>query len=102
MSGSGWEALTGVRDALPDLREWSGVLHRIPGEVCRPFPMSGCGREALLEIGSCREAIPEVRDWSGGHPGRPGGIERPSRKSESGRGASRKSGRGLEALPNVR
>ena len=51
MSGSGREALT-------DVREWSGGLPKCPGEVGRPYRMFECGQEAL----------PNVRDWSGGPP----------------------------------
>ena len=40
MSGSG-------RQAIPNVREWSGGPLGSPGVVGRPFRMSGCGREAL-------------------------------------------------------
>ena len=60
MSGSGREALT-------DVREWSGGPNRCPGVVRRPFRMSGSGREALQD----------VREWSGGPHGCPGVVRRP-------------------------
>ena len=47
MSGSGREALT-------EVREWSGVTFKSPKGVGRPSQMSGSGPEYL----------PEVREWS--------------------------------------
>ena len=52
MSGSG-------REALGNLREWSGSLFGCPEVVGNPSGMSGFGWKA----------IPDVREWSGGHPG---------------------------------
>ena len=43
MSGSG-------RDALRDVREWSGVPQGCPGVVGRTSRMSGRGREALCYV----------------------------------------------------
>ena len=48
MSGSG-------REALPNVREWSGDPHGFLRVVGRPSRMSGSGRESLLD----------VREWSG-------------------------------------
>ena len=47
MFGSGREALT-------EVREWSGVTFESPGGVGRPSRMFGSGREAF----------PNVREWS--------------------------------------
>ena len=55
MSGSGREALT-------DVREWSGVPPGCPGVVVRTTRMSRSGREVL----------PDVREWSGDPSGCPG------------------------------
>ena len=70
MSGSVRE----LPEALPNVREWSGVPPGYPG-------VSGSGREAL----------PDVREWSGGPPGCPGEVGRPTQMS----------GRAQNALPNV-
>ena len=59
------------REALPDVREWSGGPPGGPGVVVRPFRRSGSGREALLNdrewvgmpsqmSGSGREALPDA------------------------------------------
>ena len=53
MSGSGWEALLDVREyreALSDVREWSGGPPGCPGMVGRPSWMSSSGREALSDV----------------------------------------------------
>ena len=91
MSGSGLGALPddrGGREALTDVRVWSGGPPGCLGVVGRPFQMSGC----------CREALPVVREWSGdptecpvAPSGRPVVVSWPSQMSESGR----------EALPDV-
>ena len=47
------------REALPEVREWSGSPPECPGVVERPSRKSG-----ILQ-----EALPEVRVWSGGPPG---------------------------------
>ena len=53
MSRSGQEAL-GVsgngREALPDVREWSGGPRGCPGVVGRPSWKSGSGREAIGDV----------------------------------------------------
>ena len=61
MSGSGRDALPDVREwsgYLGNLREWSGSPPECPGVVGRPSQMSGSGREALLD----------VREWLGRPP----------------------------------
>ena len=59
MSGSG-------REALPDVREWSGGPPGCPGVVGRPTRMSGSGREAISNgweaLMDGREALPDVSD----------------------------------------
>ena len=47
------------REALPNVREWSGGPPECPGMIGRPSLMSGSGRESL----------PNVLEWSGGPPG---------------------------------
>ena len=42
-----------VRDAILDVRVWSGGPPGCPGEVGMPSRMSGSGREAL----------PDVQEW---------------------------------------
>ena len=64
-------------EALPDVREWSGVPSVGPGVVGRLLRTSRSGREAL----------PEFREWLGGPPGGPRLVGMPSRKSGSGREA---------------
>ena len=105
-----------VREAIPEVREWSGDNHGGPRVVGSPSRRSGCGRVAITDVrewsrgptggrealpevgrpsqksGSGREALPEVREWSRHPPGGPGVFGRPSRKSGSGR----------EATPEVR
>ena len=106
MSGSGREALSNVRD-------WSGVPPGCPGVVERPSGMSENGRETLPDIrealsdvlvwsgsssscpevvgmpslifGSVRKALPDVREWSRGPPGCSGVVGRISEISKSGR-----------------
>ena len=58
MSGSGRESLPDVREcreALQDVREWSGVLPRCPGVVGRTFQLFGSGQVAF----------PDDWEWSG-------------------------------------
>ena len=55
MTGSG-------REAILDVREWSGGPPGGPEEVGRPSRMFGCGWEAF----------PVVQEWLGGPPGCPG------------------------------
>ena len=80
--GSGLEALLDVRKALPDVREWSGGPSGCPGEVGRPFRMSGSGRKPF----------PDIQEWLGDPPGSLRVVGRPSQMS----------GNGWEALPDVR
>ena len=42
-----------VREALPDVQEWSGVPPRCPGVFVRPSRMSRSGRKTL----------PYVQEW---------------------------------------
>ena len=58
------------RQALPEVREWSGDPFVGPGVVGRPSRRSGSGWEALLEF----------RVWSGGFPGSLGVDGSPSRR----------------------
>ena len=60
MSGSG-------REALLDVREWSGRPPECAGVVGTPSRMSGSGLEALGD----------VWEWTGGHRGFAGVVERP-------------------------
>ena len=85
MSGSG-------REALPDIREWSGLSPGCPGVVGIISRMSGSGRGPSWMSGSSQKAFPDVREWSGGPPGCPAVVERPSQMSGSDR----------KALPDVR
>ena len=101
------EALSDVREALPevretpqmprsfrkalpflsDVREWSGDPPGCPGVVGLPSQMSRSGREALSEV---REAHLDVQECSEGPPGPlgcPGVVGRPCRMSGSGREA---------------
>ena len=57
MSGS-------VREALGDVREWSGDPLGCPGVVVRPSGMSASGR--MSESGV--EALGDVWEWSGVAP----------------------------------
>ena len=78
MSGSDQEALQMSaigREALPDVREWSGCPTQCPqvvgrpslmfGSVRRPSLMSAIGQETPRMSGSGQEALPDVHDWSG-------------------------------------
>ena len=91
-----------VREANPDVREWSGGPLRSPGVVGKPTRLSGGGQEAL----------PDVLEWSVGQPLCPVVVGRPSGMSGSGRGgplgcsgldgrSSWKFGSGREDLPDV-
>ena len=77
MSGSSREDLPDVRKQLPVDRDWSGGPPGYPGEVGRPFRMTGSGREALSDD----------REWSGGPSGCPGVVLSLTRMSGSGREA---------------
>ena len=61
------------REALPEVREWSGSPPGCPGVVGRPSRKSG-----ILQ-----EFLPEVWVWSGGPPGSPGVVGRSSKKYRS-------------------
>ena len=77
-SGSGWEA-------LPEVREWSGVPPGGPGVVGRPSCRSGW---PIRTSGNGCEALPEVREWSVSPPEGPedpGVVGSPSRWSMIGR-----------------
>ena len=56
------------REALPDVREWSGYPPGFPAVVGWPSLMYGSGREAYLMYRSGQKAIPNVREWSGETP----------------------------------
>ena len=66
------------REAIPDVREWSGG----PPEI----------RECLPITPGSPEAIPVAREWSRVPPGCPEEVARPSRMFRSGR----------DAIPDVR
>ena len=63
------------RNALGDVREWSGDLHGCSGVVGRPSRVSVSGRDALGD----------VRQWSGCPTGWPGVDGRPSGMFGNGR-----------------
>ena len=85
------------RDALPDVREWSGRPPGCPEVVGTPSWMSGNGRVALKDLREWSEGPTDVREWSGGprgfagvvgrSTGCPGVLGRPSRMSWSDWGA---------------
>ena len=87
------------REALPDVREWSGErqpmtgrfsqMSRVvgkppecPGVVGRHSRICGSGRKALPDV---LEALLDIREWSGGPPGCQGMVTKLSRLSGSGR-----------------
>ena len=59
MSGSSRESVSGGREALTDVRVWSGGPPVCPGVVGRPSQMYGTSQEAVT--GGC-EALTEVRE----------------------------------------
>ena len=69
------------REALEDLREWSGGPSECPGVVGMPSRMSKSGGDDFTD----------VQEWTGVTPGSPGVVGRPSGIYGSGR----------EALPVV-
>ena len=69
MSGSG-------REALPDVREWSGGPPRCPVVV----------ESHSWMFAICREALPDVRKWTRGPLGCPVVVGRPSLLSAIGAG----------------
>ena len=106
MSGSSWENIQDVREALPNVWKLSrgplgspagppgcpvvvGWPFGCPGVVGRPSWMSG---NPFRIFGSGQKALPEVRKWSGEPPGCPAVVGRPSRLIWSGR----------ETLPDIR
>ena len=104
MSGSGREhtRMSGNgREALPDVREWSGGPPGCPGVVGMPSRMSRSGWEALPENREWSGGLPDVWECLGGLPRCPGVVGRPpgclgvvgrlSQMSESGKEACRMS-----------
>ena len=93
-----------VREALLDIREWSGGPPGCPGvvesssrlfesgrETLRmsgiPTEISGSGQRPSLMSGSSREDLPDVRECSRGSPGSSEVVGWPSRMSGNGREA---------------
>ena len=81
-AGSGQEALTKHREALPKGREWLGGPHGVSrgpskgqGVVGRPSRRVGSGQEAFLG----------VREWSEDLPEGPRVVGRPSERAVCGR-----------------
>ena len=70
------------REALPNVRKWSGGPPKCSGVVWRPSQMYECGREALPDVREWSEVPQDVREWSGGPPLCPGVVGRPSRMFE--------------------
>ena len=71
-----------AQEALPNVREWSGVPSRMSRSVLEalsdcpegsvgPPVCPGVVRRPFLMSGSVREAIPVVREFSGDPPGCP-------------------------------
>ena len=89
MYGSGWETLSDVREASPDVRECLESPPVCPVVVGRPSRRSGIVRESLPYV---RKAHLGVWERSGGPPKFLGVVGRPSRMFV----------RGQEALTDVR
>ena len=85
MSGSG-------RQAVTDVREWSGGPPRCAGVVGIPSWMSGSGREAILDVREWSETLPNFQEWSEDNPECPGVVGRPFRMSRRVYDHSRTSG----------
>ena len=83
-SGSG-------RDALPDVREWSGDPNRCPRLVESPPECQDVVKRTSRMSAIGWEALPDVRKWSSDPPRCLGVVGRPFQKSAIGR----------EALPDV-
>ena len=66
MFGSVREALPDVREALLNVRKWSGGPPGCPGVVGRTSRITGIGWQALPNV---RVAFSDLREWSGDHPG---------------------------------
>ena len=70
------------REALPDIRKWSGGPPGCPEVVERPFHMFGSGRESLQDFQVCLGGSPGCL----GVVGSPSQVVgRPSQQSGSGR-----------------
>ena len=90
MSGSCRVSLMDVREALPVVRELSGVPPGrsggqlgVLGIVGTPSRMSLRGGRLFWMSGSCQEALPVVREWSGSPLECPVVVGRPSWMSGS-------------------
>ena len=72
-AGRGQEVYPNNREALPEVREWSGGPREGPGVFSRLFWRDGCGCEAHLDGSQAllvgREALSKGLEWSGGLPG---------------------------------
>ena len=66
MSGSGRETFPYIREALPNIREWSEDPRRCPGVVGIPTRISGVVGRPSRMAGSAREALLDHQKWSGG------------------------------------
>ena len=49
------------REALPNVRKWSGVPPGCPGVVLKPSRMSGSGHVTLPEVREWWEALTDIR-----------------------------------------
>ena len=85
------------REALPDVREWSGDPPGFTGVVEKPSQMFGRGREALLD-----EALPDFWEWLRGPPRFTGVVGSPRGFAGVVGKASQMSGSGREGLGNLR
>ena len=78
MSGRG-------REALPNVREWSGRPRRFVRVIERSTRCFGSGRDALGVFREWLRGPPDFREWSERPPGCPGVVGMPSRMSECSR-----------------
>ena len=76
-----------VREACPDVQEWSGGSPGCQGVVLIPSRMSGVVGRPSRMFGSGREALQNVREWSGYPPRCLGVVGSPSQMFGSGRDA---------------
>ena len=60
------------REAVPNVREWSGCYPKCPGMVGRPSRMSGSGQEILLNV---QKALLDIQEWWIGPPSYPGVVD---------------------------
>ena len=78
MSGSVRKARLNVREALSDIREWSGVSLGCPRVVRNPSRLSGrplgCPGVVGRPYSKVQEALPNVRELSGDLPKCPGVV----------------------------